>query len=208
MCSSDLQEPTFFCTNSPRGLQTSIESMALSAGQQHLLGGVVATLQALDHAFLGIGDVVQAIEESFTEAKTDLKEFTRFDLAPKFKTRVINVPKAVDQFWLTFDDLKRIFVNGVTDIENLVKDLEQTLKAGGSLHEPGEPGLAAAVNTLQDVHAFMLRLADAIRTVISLSAALRRIKHELESLDALFLQQGNPKSTVDDHYRKRIKRNG
>ena len=173
-----------------------------------MLGGVIATLQALDHTFLGIGDVVQAIEESFTEAKTDLKEFTRFDLAPKFKTRVINVPKAVDQFWLTFDDLKRIVVDGVSSIETLVSDLEQTLHSGGSLHEPGEPALAAAVNTLQDVHAFMLRLADAIRSVINLAAALRRIKHELESLDALFLQQGNPKSTVDDHYRKRIRQNG
>jgi hypothetical protein len=180
-----------------------------TAGRQALANGIISVLQQLDHAYLGIGDVVQAFTESVQTAKDELQTFgDDWVLEAKFKTRVINVPKAFDQAKLTVDDLKRIFVNEFENFRQVVADFEQAIHSGGSLHEPGEPALAAAVTTLQDLHAFFERLADFIRQVFTITRVLNRIKHEILSLDPLFLQQGNPKSTIDEHYRKRIKRNG
>jgi len=84
-----------------------------------------------------------------------------------------------------------------------VNALTDSLRRGGSLHEAGEPGLAAAIGKLQDVHVFLDRLGALVTLIVDVSIIIADIKPRIETLDDLFLQQGNPKLVVDEHYRKR-----
>ena len=169
-----------------------------------LIGAVAATLTALDKAFLGISDVFSAVTETFQNDKTVLQGLSHFDFDVKWKTRVINIPAAAQEVNDLYHEIKDELVGKFVEAETEVKALIDQLRHGGSLHEPGEPALARAVDVLQDVHSFNLRLAQLIRTVGDIATIIDDIKNRVATLEPLFLPQGKPKSVVDKHYRSRI----
>jgi len=122
----------------------------------------------------------------------------------KWKTRVINIPAAAQEVNDLYHEIKDELVGKFVEAETEVKALIDQLRHGGSLHEPGEPALARAVDVLQDVHSFNLRLAQLIRTVGDIATIIDDIKNRVATLEPLFLPQGKPKSVVDKHYRSRI----
>jgi len=170
-----------------------------------LLDALKGTVMALDHAYLGIGDFVTTLTTAFYSVGSDLRDFTRFEFNPRFKTRVINVPRGMEGLNDLYHTIRDDLINKLEEVVQTVEGLRRDIQNGGSLHEPGENALQSATNFLSDIHAFLLRMGDAVVKIVEVSSILRDIKDRIESADDLFLPQGNPKSTVDKHYRARQK---
>lgn len=180
--------------------------MALPAGaRQALVGALEATILELDHAYLGVGDFIRKVIAAFQQAKQDAQELTYFRFDPHFNSRVFTAKSAVGGFNTLWHTIRHELVDKFQEVEDGVNQLIDQLRHGGSTHEPGEPALAAAVDKLQDVHAFLDRLGDLVQNIVNLATIIADIKHRIETLDELFLTQGKPKTTGDFHYRKRIR---
>jgi len=164
---------------------------------------LAATLIALDKAFTGFSDVFEAVTDTFEQDRQTLAGLTEFNFDIKWKTRVINIPTAATAVNDLYHEVKDVLVQDFITAKNEVSQLIDQLRHGGSLHEPGEPALARAVDVLQDIHTFNLRLADLIRRIGDIARIIDEIQRAVETLEPLFLQQGNVKKTVDEHYRKR-----
>lgn len=168
-----------------------------------LLDALKGTVMALDHAYLGVGDFVSTLTTAFYSIGSDLRDFQRFDFNPKFKTRVINVPRGMEGLNDLFHTIKDDLLHKLDDVVQTVEGLRRDILHGGSLHEPGENALQSASNFLSDIHSFLLRMGTAVTQIVEVSSILRDIKNRIESMDDLFLPQGKPKTTGDFHYRKR-----
>ena len=164
---------------------------------------LAATLIALDKAFTGFTDVFSAVTETFEQDKQTLVGLTHFNFDVKWKTRVINIPTAAQAVDDLYHEVKDVLVADFKTAATEVSQLLDTLRHGGSLHEPGEPALPRAIDVIGDIHAFNLRLADLIRRIGDIARIIDEIQNAVETLEPLFLQQGNTKKTVDSHYRKR-----
>src|SRR5262249_9131969 len=109
-----------------------------SISTQAALGIVGQILAGLDQAYTGFGEVVDALETGAQTALTQFHDLKKFDFDPKFKTRVISVPSAIDGFQELFDEIK----NGlVTKFETIVSDVRNLSSSIRSLppRAPGEP---------------------------------------------------------------------
>jgi hypothetical protein len=178
--------------------------MALpTPARQDLLSALESTVLELDHAYLGVGDFIKTCIAAFSNAKYTLSQLSHFDFNPKFNTRVMNIPRAREGINELWNEIRHGLIDKFKEIEDAVQALRNNFLHGGSLHEPGEPGLAAAVDKLQDVHAFLLQLGDLVTKVVDMTIIINDIKHRIETLDDLFLSQGTTKKVVDEHYRKR-----
>jgi len=169
-----------------------------------LLDALKGTVMALDHAYLGVGDFVTTMTTAFYQMGSDLRQFSTFDFNPKFKTRVVSIPRAIDGGNDLYHTIKDDLLHKLEDVVQTVEGLRRDITNGGSLHEPGENALQSASNFLADIHAFLLRMGDAVTKIVEVATILADIKQRIETLDDLFLPQGKPKITVDKHYRSRI----
>lgn len=178
--------------------------MSLPApARQALIGALEATILELDHAYLGVGDFIKKCIAAYAAAKADAEALSYFHFDPKFSTRVFTAKSAVGGFNTLWHTIRHELVDKFTEIEQGVAQLIDQLRHGGSTHEAGEPALAAAVDKLQDVHAFLDRLGDLVTQTVNLATIIADVKQRIETLDELFLTQGHPKLTVDSSYRKR-----
>lgn len=177
------------------------------------LGIIGDILGRLDKAFLGFGDVVNAVTEGARNAKGQLEEFKHFDFDPQWKTKVISVPRAVhgaESLWLGIrQDLIGKMQEIVTDAEELINEIK-TLPSQFAAGSEGASGAAVAIGKAELIvnliHAFNTTLADLITKVFDLGPTITRIKHRIETLDDLFLPQTSEKTPAADHvYRKRLK---
>jgi len=169
-----------------------------------LFDALKGTVMALDHAYLGVGDFVSTLTNAFYSVGSDLRSFARFDFNPKFKTRVVSIPRAIEGGNELFHAIKDDLLHKLDDVVQTVEGLKRDIQHGGSLHEPGENALQSATNFLSDIHSFLLRMGDAVTKIVEVASIITDIKNRIETLDDLFLPQGKPKTTVDAHYRKRI----
>lgn len=134
----------------------------------------------------------------------DLKHF-RFD--PKWKTRVISAPRAVDGIQEIFD----LVVHGIRDKFSELHQSLITLRAaleghsighfGGSVEPAGR--LTKVVDWIGAVYVGLQAFEAAYKSATDLVNIIDDVKQRIETLDDLFLPQGNPKTTVDISYRKR-----
>ncbi len=135
-----------------------------------------------------------------------LQDIRHFDFNPKWKTRVINVPRAQDGV----NELLDIIFHGIrTRFEELhvaVLALVLTLKGRAPIrgHLPSPNGIMEqAVEYLGDLDVAWKAFGTAYHDAVDLVGILDDVKRRIETLDDLFLPQGNTKITVDEHYRKR-----
>jgi hypothetical protein len=63
--------------------------------------------------------------------------------------------------------------------------------------------LAKAEAKLGEVVTLLTQLKNALKEVEKFEELFSTLRNNIETLDVIFLQQGNPKLTVDEHYRKR-----
>lgn len=173
------------------------------------------TGKAVADAFTGyqtIADSFVSIETSINEIDANVQVLIRqlraFQFNPQWKTRVINVPDAIDAVRELIDKV----VNDSKDrFEKLRKPVSTFASAMQSLQQPDPPGNPGENNDAIDKT--ILVIATIKQMATDLSGAFEAIKdfealaleliNDIETLDPIFLPQGSTKTTVTEHYRKR-----
>jgi hypothetical protein len=180
----------------------------MEASTKHaIISGLGSILESLDGAFLGLGDFLNTVIQAYMNAKNELLDLKTFDFNPKFKTRVISLPKAeqgINDLWgeIRFDLLGKY--QEIRAAIDEVKDLFHAEELANANDIQGAPNaLAKSAVALHHVKTFLEQLGALIKKVADLLSIIDDIKKRIESLDDLFLNQGSTKKTVDAHYKKR-----
>lgn len=153
-------------------------------------------LDEIVQLILNVGRIFEAVEQTVTDG-TQLVENIRLEARhlkeikfdPKWKTRVINVPIAVS----TTHDMVTELVGQVEDaFHSLVANL-RAIKNQWDPTIPGEKGhgVIKILDDLGKTRAFILELDNAFKSLSTFVDSLRRVREEFETLDSLFLPQGN-----------------
>jgi hypothetical protein len=166
---------------------------------------------AIKNLFFAAADAETGVFTAFFSIKDDVTAFVRnlerfktpkFD--PKWKTRVINVPRAYEGITELID----IILHGFRDkfrelihsIETVVNVLEQSAKGA---QDDGPSGIANVQEKLATLKLAVVDFQKAFHTALEIETMLLDVKERLETLEDLFLPQGSSKTTVDVRYRKR-----
>jgi len=165
--------------------------------------GIGSLFQASVDAETGAFTAFFAIKDDVTTFVETLRNLKRFDFDPKFKTRVINVPRAYDGI----NDLFDIIFHGLRDKFDELRHAVETVIATIEQHPPpgdeGPSGIANVQERLTTIKLAIVNFQQAFHNAVQLEQMLVDIKQRLETLDDLFLPQGSTKKTVDKHYRQR-----
>jgi len=139
-------------------------------------------------------------EKFVADTKAAIDEFKAFTFDPKWKTRVILVPTAIDK-------TKELILSVVNSIHDdyfaLISNLKAALKSGQQLKDVQKGGTQAVIGGLTDVKNFVNEIDQGILALDNFVQAITAITKELETFDSIFLPQTNKRLTVDEHYAKR-----
>jgi len=170
--------------------------------------------QAIDkivHFQKTIQSIFGKVEQLISDVEDEVQQIENFQFDPKWKTRVISVPRAIDQI----DQLIQVpgqIVDSIKDIVSLIKDKLNTpeeIEPDEMSKDLEDLGLKLGKGC-EKVLGWLTLIVDAVLTIDqglddlnTIVDGIRQIREQIEHLDALFLPQGNTKILVDEHYRKR-----
>lgn len=176
-----------------------------------ILGAAARFFGTLFQAEIEISDNIGRISDNLRALKAntehEIGELRKFKFDPKWKTRVVNVPKAIEQIKKIMADFTDGWKKRFEKIEAPIHDFKllftaEKLQAG----DPNEQaaGLSKAAVKIDEIATLIKQLAiatDAIKEVVDLFTEAR---HQIETLDAIFLQQGNSRQAVRRQSRIRL----
>jgi len=148
-------------------------------------------------------DDLSQIHTDFTElqknVQAEVAKIKTFSLQPKFKTRVINVPKAVEAVHDIVELIRDNLFGALKDVVDPIHELVliyQTEKAEleGSVDKPN--GLARATSFLHSVETAIHQVRVAMDAAKDVTELANDITDKLNGLDLIFLQQGNPRVRI------------
>lgn len=166
-------------------------------------------LTFIDH----VKNIFGTIQELIDTVKGEVDEWVHFRENIKIKSRVINIPKAYDatkdlivgfkDAWKSAVDIVKEFKSKLTS-ETAVEDAKS---AAADIEEGGAgtllkrlPALARGLEKLLGV---LTLIVDALESIVNVLEDLRTlvneakaIREEIESLESLFLSQGNARRSV------------
>jgi len=168
---------------------------------------VDAVLRTSAHAAESIEqhvDVFSRIEADTRNLINAVRDLEKFDFDPKWNTRVILVPKAIEGIQDIFD----LVIHGFRDKFEELYQAVLTLKA--ALHAP--PKSPEPQGMLTNITIIFGQLDKALQTfeiaykkLTDIVQMLDDVKHRIETLDDLFLQQGNSRRWETVHIRSRVR---
>lgn len=151
-------------------------------------------------------DVFSQLEQDTDRLIQAIRDLHKFEFDPKWKTRVINVPRAIDGMQDLFD----IVVHGFRDKFLELFQSIQTLRAALEHHELGhfpspEPQsrLTKVVDWIGAVYTALQAFERAYRDAVDITAMVADVEHRIETLDDLFLPQDKPRTYVTERVRTR-----
>jgi len=176
-----------------------------------LLAGVWSYLFNSFTHYNTIVDSVKSIEGSFKTIKSNFEEEVQnvkdFKFDPKWKTRVINVPKAIE----AIQDLKVALFD---DMKGRLQTIADPFHAFALLFKSesitaGDPALAVsslakADAKLGEVVTLLTEIDSALVEISDFQDLFDRLLNDLQTLDDLFLQQKNPRQYTTEHLRRRV----
>jgi len=177
------------------------------------LGGIFGVLQNLWGKIVQVKDRTLSIFTDLQSLLDDvfaiIDDIKNFSINPKWNSRVISAPRAVEKIQELYDVPIRI-VNDVRDLVKLLKekiepaevnteDVEALDGLPGKLLKAGEKLLGFATLVLDSLVAITSAIAD----LKDITTALRQTLEDLQGLDALFLPQNSSRKKVDITYSKR-----
>ncbi len=173
-------------------------------------------LRSLGHAisnlFTSAVDFETGIYTAFFSMEDDTKAFIaqlsgfkHFEFDPKWKTRVINVPRAYAGINELFDILMHGLLDKFKALGESVTTLVNVIKSdsGRPVPDDGGPGVAAVQEKMATIKLAVTDLQTAFHLALDIEQTLLDLKQRAESLDDLFLPAGRTKTAVTVHYRKR-----
>jgi sugar-specific transcriptional regulator TrmB len=176
---------------------------ALKRLVQAVLGAVTRFFSTLFSAESSIVDNINRLHDNFVQFKANLEveieQLKNFKFDPQWKTRVIHVPTAIQHI----KDLIEEYSNGWKEkFEKLREPIHSfVLIFHAEQSEAGSPqeavsGLAKTAVKIDEVATLIQQLADASDVVIEVEEMFTKLRDQIEHLDAVFLQQSNPREKL------------
>lgn len=151
-------------------------------------------------------DVFTQLEADTLNLVQAVKDLKHFEFDPKWKTRVINVPRAIEGIQDIFDIVVHGFRDKFSEIHQSILTLKVALEGANIGHftspEP-QARLTKIVDWFGALYIALQAFEKAYHDATDIVSMVDDVKRRIETLDDLFLPQGNPKIVVDVSYRKR-----
>lgn len=168
-------------------------------------------LDDITNVILGAAGILDQVDSTIADGtilvenvRQEARRIRKFRFDPKWKTRVINAPRAVEStrdlvadVGDTISTAFHAFITNVRAISRTAKGTERDPSGHGE-------GVGKILGILNEIKLVINEIDLLFKDLNNFLDVLRRVTDELESFDTLFLPQGNkgPKITVD--YRKRV----
>jgi hypothetical protein len=155
-----------------------------------------------------ITQMVADFKEIKANVQVEIDKIKNFQFEPRFKSRVINVPRAFDGIHDFVSLIKDDLVDKFEDIIDPLKDLVQVLKAEAqTFTDQDKPSaMARSASTVHSAITALHLARNAMDAAKDFSELATNITDRIETLDDLFLPQNNPKKKVTDpgyHYSRK-----
>jgi hypothetical protein len=151
-------------------------------------------------------DVFSQLEADTLNLINSVRNLEHFTFDPKWKTRVINVPRAIEGIQDVFDILIHGFRDKFAELHQAILTLRAALGNANIGHfgspEP-QARLTKVVDWLGALYTALQAFERAYRDATEIVGMVEDVKRRIETLDDLFLPQGSTKTLVDISYRKR-----
>jgi len=152
---------------------------------------------------------LERIINDITEFSSDFKALQKFDFDPKWKTRVISLPSAIDAIQDLFFTIRDELVDNYNQLLQAVITLKGVFAAKrpslGSLDPSGGSGnLTKIIDTLGNMSVAMNQLANAFDAITDVATLAELVKEKIESLDPLFLPQTKGRKWLTERTYKRV----
>jgi hypothetical protein len=148
----------------------------------------------------GVLNDLQAMHDDWQELKANLQEevekLKTFKFDVRWKTRVINVPIAIEQIQNLIDEIFKQLIQKLDDVFEPLKDLAgqvQELTRTQSASEDQVTMLAKVQGGIGFVQIAIHNTRESFDAAKDLSELFLDITNRIESGSDLFLQQGNPR---------------
>jgi hypothetical protein len=173
---------------------------------KNFFNGIWAAIKSLfsaaDNTFVGVFRFIDRVEAAVDRSKQLLIDLKKFDFDPKLKSRVINVPRAIEGFQDLWDEI-------TIDLREKLEQLSNEFKYWRSKFESRTPseGLEAAAPVsarLQDISTMLDQIATSLETILDIAEIIDDVKHRIETLDDLFLPQSRPRQWLTERTYKRV----
>ena len=169
-------------------------------------------LQLIFHADNLTTDKISAIAADIRRLGASIKVETdrvkAFKIDVRWRSRVINVPIAVDNFKQLLSELTTGLREKLQTIERPFLDFKETVKLLAA--PPSDPGVSKLASSFSEVENFIAALnvlvgdlATAIQDSLSLTALFDRVLQDIQHLDDLFLSQKSTRTKTTATYYKR-----
>jgi hypothetical protein len=172
------------------------------------LGSSIASLfVSTEEKFVGVIDVFFKVEDDLKAAVQTFKDLEKFDFDPKWRTRVINVPRAIEAIQQTFDIIRFGLRDKFDELRSTVETLINTLKGdqGRSVSDEGPSAVANVASKVASISIALTQFQEAFHTAVQFEQMIDDIKQKIESLDDLFLPQDKPRKYITKKRRARVK---
>jgi hypothetical protein len=152
-------------------------------------------------AEINVADNINAIVANYNRAKSEIDDgiarIKDFELDPRWKSRVINVPLAVEHVKGLYDDVFGDFRERVGQIIEPMHQLSLIFR--GESETPGLTETPSALSRtavkVDEIATMISQIKTATDTALTFVDAFDNVIINLESLEVLFLSQSNPRRT-------------
>ena len=169
-----------------------------------LVDAVLRTSAHAAESIEGHFDVFTRIEDDTHHLIETIKDLKKFDFDPKWNTRVILVPKAIEGIQDIFDIVVHGLREKFEELEQAIFTLKGALRVPPK--QPDPQGMLANITVIFGRIDKALQVFEAAyKKLTELVDMIDDVKQRIETLDDLFLQQQNPRSWETVHVRRRIR---
>ena len=155
-----------------------------------------------------ISSIAQNIKRLGASLQVEAKRVQNFKVDVHWKSRVINVPEAIDKFKELIKDLTSGLKDKVLTIEKPFLTFAHDLKL--IAETPPDPNISKIASSVSEVQLFVTQLNilvgqidDALVDALSLTALFDRVLQDIEHLEDLFLSQKSKRTKQTLTYYKR-----
>jgi len=155
-----------------------------------------------------ISDIAKKIGRIGTEIQVEVKKIKDFKIDVHWKSRVINVPKAVEHIRNLIDELTTGLRAKVAGLVAPFKAFSSAVHAAeAEVVDPQLSKIATSVSKVEDFVTSLNILVGSIDTAlddaIQLQSLFERVLKDIQSLDEIFLPQSSTRKKVTQTYYKR-----
>src|SRR6266576_1066961 len=156
------------------------------------IGDILEILTGLTGIFDDVDHLIDNTIKLTANIRGEIDALKKFKAEPKWKTRVINVPAAIQK---SKDFVVQVSEEIHTAFKQFVDDVK-AIRAITPPHPRGGGGVNPILKLIGDLRLFITSLNNAVLALEKFVEAIAAIQKEIETLDTLFLGQENQRKRL------------